>query len=140
MEQTLAILKPDCIQKKLVGKVLDQILQNGFKILAMKMIHLQPETAGGFYAVHRERPFFASLVEFMCSGKCIPMVLEKENAVVDFRKLIGATDPAEAAPGTIRQLYAASKQTNIVHGSDSVENAQNEIGFFFSEKELIENQ
>jgi len=140
MEQTLAILKPDCIQQKFAGKVIDQILQNGFQIVALQMVHLRPETAGGFYAVHRERPFFASLVEFMCSGHCIPMVLEKENAVADFRKLIGATDPAEAAPGTVRKLFATSKQANIVHGSDSVENAKKEIAFFFPEKTLIENQ
>jgi nucleoside-diphosphate kinase len=140
MEQTLAILKPDCVQRKLVGKVIDLILQNGFHIVALQMVHLRRETAGGFYAVHRERPFFASLVEFMCSGQCIPLVLEKENAVTDFRKLIGATDPTEAAPGTVRQLFAASKQSNIVHGSDSVENAKNEIAFFFPEKTLIENR
>lgn len=138
-ERTLAILKPDCTGRKLSGKVLDRIENAGFKILAMKMVRLNKNTAGEFYAVHRERPFYQDLVEFMSSGKAIPMALEKENAVVDFRKLIGATDPAEAEAGTIRKDFAESKQNNIVHGSDSVENAEKEIAFFFSERELVEN-
>ncbi len=139
MEKTLAILKPDCVRRNLVGQVIDRIEQAGFKILAMKMVRLTRQTAGEFYAVHRERPFYADLVEFMSSGNCVPMVLEKENAVSDFRKVIGATDPAEAEAGTIRKDFAESKQNNIVHGSDSVANAAKEIGFFFSEKELVEN-
>ena len=102
------------------------------------MIHLSKTAAGEFYAVHRERPFYGELVEFMSSGKCVPMVLAKENAVADFRKLIGATDPAEADPGTIRKDFAESKQDNAVHGSDSVENAKIEIGFFFSAREIVE--
>lgn len=138
-ERTLAILKPDCVGKKLMGKVLDIIENHGFKILAMKMVHLTRETAGEFYAVHRERPFYHDLIEFMSSGKCVAIALEKENAVADFRKLIGATDPAEAEPGTIRKMFAESKQNNIVHGSDSLENARVEIAFFFSQKELVEN-
>ncbi len=139
VERTLAILKPDCIKKNVAGEVLSRIEKAGFKILAMKMAKLTKETAGGFYAVHRERPFYADLTTFMSSGKCVPIALEKENAVADFRKLIGATDPKEAAPGTVRKDFASSKQENIVHGSDSVENGRIEIGFFFAEKELLEN-
>ncbi len=139
VERTRAILKPDCVKKNVAGEVLSRIEKAGFKILSMKMVKLTKETAGGFYAVHRERPFYADLTTFMSSGKCVPLALEKENAVADFRKLIGATDPKEAAPGTVRKDFASSKQENIVHGSDSVENGRIEIGFFFSEKELLEN-
>jgi nucleoside-diphosphate kinase len=139
VERTLAILKPDCVRRHLAGQTLARIEAAGFRILAMKMVRLTPQTAGGFYAVHRERPFFADLVAFMSSGKCIPIALEKENAVADFRDLIGATDPKEAAPGTIRKDFATSKGENIVHGSDSVENGKIEIGYFFPDKELIEN-
>lgn len=139
MERTLAILKPDCVGRKLSGKLLDRIENAGFKILAMKMVRLDKTTAGEFYAVHKERPFYRDLVEFMSSGNCIPMALEKNNAVSDFRKLIGATDPAEADEGTIRKDFAENKQNNMVHGSDSVENGKLEIGFFFSERELVEN-
>ncbi|MDH4069700.1 MAG: nucleoside-diphosphate kinase [Ignavibacteria bacterium] len=139
-ERTLAILKPDCVKKNVAGQVIARIEEAGFTILGMKMIRLTKETAGGFYAVHRERPFFGELVEFMSSGKCVPIALEKENAVADFRKLIGATDPKEADAGTIRKDFASSKGENIVHGSDSVENGRSEIGFFFSERELISNR
>lgn len=139
MERTLAILKPDCVGRKLSGKVIDKIETAGFKILAMKRVQLNKKTAGEFYAVHKERPFYADLVEFMSSGNCMPIALKKENAVADFRKLIGATDPAEAAEGTIRKDFAESKQNNIVHGSDSVENGKLEISFFFSEREIVEN-
>lgn len=139
VERTLAILKPDCVKKNLAGEVLSRIEKAGFKVLAMKMVRLTKETAGGFYAVHRERPFYGELTTFMSSGKCVPIALEKENAIADFRKLIGATDPKDAAPGTVRRDLASSKGENIVHGSDSVENGKMEIGFFFSEKELIEN-
>lgn len=138
-ERTLAILKPDCLRRNLAGQVLARIEAAGFRILGMKMVRLTSQTAGGFYAVHRERPFFTELVNFMSSGKCVPIALEKENAVADFRKLIGATDPREAAPGTIRKDFASSKGENIVHGSDSPENGRLEIAYFFSEKELIEN-
>ncbi len=138
MERTLAILKPDCVRKKLVGEVIGRIEQAGFKILAMKKTRLTASSAGGFYAVHRGKPFFDGLVEFMSSGPCVPIALEKENAVLDFRLLIGATDPREAAAGTIRKLFADSKGENIVHGSDSPENGLIEIGFFFSDKEIIE--
>jgi nucleoside-diphosphate kinase len=139
VERTLAILKPDCLKKNVAGQVLARIEAAGFRILGMKMVKLTQETAGGFYEVHRQRPFFADLVTFMSSGKCVPIALEKENAVADFRKLIGATDPKEAAPGTIRKDYASSKGENIVHGSDSPENGRLEIAYFFPEKELIEN-
>lgn len=138
-ERTLAILKPDCVRKNLIGTVIAHIEKAGFKILAMKKVRLTKETAGAFYAVHKGRPFYDGLVEFMSSGPCVPIALEKENAVADFRKLIGATDPKDAEPGTVRKLYADNKGENIVHGSDSVENGNIEIGFFFSSKELIES-
>ncbi|MFQ5824409.1 MAG: nucleoside-diphosphate kinase [bacterium] len=139
MERTLAILKPDCVGRKLMGKVLDRIEHAGFKILAMKMVRLTKDTAGAFYAVHRERPFYSDLVQFMSTDKSVVLVLEKNNAVAEFRKLIGATDPAAAEAGTIRKDFAESKQYNIVHGSDSPENAKMEISFFFFEKELLDN-
>lgn len=138
IERTLAILKPDCVRKKLIGTVIEQIEKAGFVILAMKKVRLTKETAGAFYAVHKGKPFYEGLVEFMSSGPCVPIALEKENAVEDFRTLIGATDPKDAEPGTIRKLYADNKGENIVHGSDSVENGAIEISFFFSTKELIE--
>lgn len=139
-ERTLAILKPDCVRKNLIGEVTAHMEKAGFKILAMKKVRLTKESAGGFYAVHKGRPFYDGLVEFMSSGPCVPIALEKENAVADFRTLIGATDPKDAAPGTIRKLYADNKGENIVHGSDSSENGRIEINFFFSNKELIEVQ
>jgi len=137
--KTLAILKPDCVRKNLIGKVIAQIQDAGFKILAMKMTHLTEDSAKGFYEIHKERPFFNELIAYMTSGPCVPIALEKENAVEEFRKLIGATDPAKAAEGTIRKLYAENIQENIVHGSDSDENAAKEISHFFSRKELLEN-
>jgi len=138
-ERTLTILKPDCMQKNLAGKVIDHLLNAGFKILAMKMVILSRETAGEFYAVHKERAFYGDLLDFMTESEVITMVLEKDNAVAALRKTIGATDPAEAEEGTIRKLYAENKQNNIIHASDSTENAIVETHFFFSEKELIEN-
>ena len=132
-ELTLAILKPDCVRKQLIGEVLRHIEAAGFRICALHMRHLSRDSAEGFYAVHRERPFFGSLVDFMTSGPCVPVVLEKENAVEDFRNVIGATDPAEAAPGTIRAAYADNKGENIVHGSDSPANARMEITYFFGD-------
>ncbi|MFZ5519081.1 MAG: nucleoside-diphosphate kinase [Candidatus Zhuqueibacterota bacterium] len=140
MQRTLAILKPDCVRKGLIGKVIKRIESEGFKIVAMKMVKLNSKTAGEFYAVHKERPFFYDLVAFMSSGKCVPMVLEKENAINDFRKVIGATDPAKADEGTVRKMYADSKEQNIVHGSDAPETAAFEISYFFSGRELVENQ
>jgi len=138
IERTLAILKPDCVRKKLTGEVISRIEKAGFKILGMKKVKLTKETASGFYAIHKGKPFYDGLVEFMSSGACVPIALEKENAVEDFRKLIGATDPKDAAPGTIRKLFADNKGENTVHGSDSVDNGKIEINFFFSMKELIE--
>lgn len=140
IERTLAILKPDCVRKNLQGAVLKQIQDAGFKVLATKMTRLTMDTAGGFYAVHRERPFYGELCEFMSSGACMPIALEKENAIADFRKLIGATNPAQAEEGTVRRLYADSVGENIVHGSDSVENGKIEIAYFFAEAEIIANQ
>ncbi|HEX9656200.1 MAG TPA: nucleoside-diphosphate kinase [Bacteroidota bacterium] len=137
VERTLAILKPDCVKKNVCGEVIARIEKAGFKILGMKMTRLTKETAGGFYTVHRERPFFAELVNFMTSGKCVPIALEKENAVADFRTLIGATDPKDAAPDTIRKDFASSKGENIVHGSDSAENGRIEIAYFFPEQDIL---
>lgn len=137
--RTLAILKPDCVRKNVIGEVIARITEAGFKVKALKMVHLTKESAEGFYEVHKERPFYNDLVKFMTSGPCVPIALEKDNAVADFRRLIGATDPAEAAEGTIRKLFAESKQFNIVHGSDSDENAAIEIAHFFSRNELLEN-
>ena len=140
MERTLAILKPDAVSAHKIGKVLDRIEAAGFRILGVKMVRLTLETAGKFYEVHKERPFYKDLCAFMSSDRVVVVALEKDNAVADFRKLIGATDPAEAAPGTIRKDFATSKQNNIVHGSDSPENAKIEIAFYFSDKELIETK
>jgi nucleoside-diphosphate kinase len=138
-ERTLAILKPDCVRKELIGEVIKRIQGAGFKILAMKMTRLTMDTAGGFYAVHKERPFYEELCKFMSSGPCVPMMLEKENAVEDFRKLIGATNPEEADEGTIRKAFADSIGENIVHGSDSVENGKIETAYFFSSQEVVAN-
>lgn len=140
IERTLAILKPDCVRKNLQGEVIARIQKAGFTVLGMKTARLTPQTAGAFYAVHKGRPFYAGLVEFMASGPCVPIALEKENAVSDFRTLIGATDPKDAAPGTIRKLYADNKGENIVHGSDSAENGRIEVAFFFSEQEIAANR
>lgn len=140
VERTLAILKPDCVRKNLIGAVVSKIQEAGFRVVAMKMTRLTADTAGGFYAVHSERPFFGELVEFMSSGACVPIVLEKDNAVADFRKLIGATNPADAAEGTIRKMFADSVGENIVHGSDSDENARIEAAYFFAESEIVANK
>lgn len=137
IERTLAILKPDCVRKNLQGEVIARIQKAGFKVLGMKQLRLSKEQAGAFYAVHKGRPFYDGLVEFMTSGPCMPIALEKENAVADFRTLIGATDPKEAAEGTIRKLFADNKGENIVHGSDSAENGRIEVSFFFSAAEIV---
>jgi len=139
VQRTLAILKPDCVRKNLIGKVIKRFEAEGFKIVAMKLVKLNSKTAGEFYAVHKERPFFYDLVSFMTSGPCVPIVLEKENAIEDYRKVIGATDPTEADEGTVRKMYADSKEQNICHGSDAPDTAAYEIGYFFSGKELVEN-
>lgn len=137
--KTLAIIKPDAVRDNKVGEIIAMITQAGFKIKAMKMVKLTKTSAEGFYEIHRERPFFGELVEYMTSGPCVPVALEKDNAVEDYRKLIGATDPAKAAEGTVRKLYARNIQFNAVHGSDSDANAEKEIAHFFSRQELLEN-
>lgn len=139
VERTLAILKPDCVRKNLIGEVIRRIQEAGFRLAALKMVTLTKHEAEGFYAVHQGRPFFEELTAFMSSGPCVPMVLEKDNAVADFRVLIGATDPAEAADGTIRRAFADSKGENIVHGSDSVENGRIESNYFFPEHVIVAN-
>ncbi len=139
-ERTLTILKPDCERKKLIGEVTRRIQEAGFKIVAMKMTRLTQDTAGGFYAVHKERPFYDDLCEFMSSGPCVPMILEKENAIEDFREFIGATNPEEAEEGTIRADFADGIEQNIIHGSDSVENGKKEAAYFFSESEVVANK
>ena len=139
VERTLAILKPDSVRKNVYGDVFKRIVEAGFEVKAIKMTRLTMETAGGFYAVHRDKPFYDDLRKFMSSGPCIPMVLEKENAVEDFRKFIGATNPEEAEEGTIRKDYADNIEQNIVHGSDSVENGKKESAYFFSEMEIVAN-
>lgn len=131
MEKTLCIIKPDAVKKKVQGSIIQMILDNGFNILGMEQMNLSKEQAQKFYEVHKERPFYGELVDFMTSGACIPIALEKDNAVADWRKLIGATDPAEAEEGTIRKLFANSKAENAAHGSDSVENGEIEVKFFF---------
>ncbi len=140
VERTLTILKPDCVRKELIGEVTRRIQEAGFNIVAMKMTRLTQDTAGGFYAVHKERPFYDELCEFMSSGPCVPMILEKENAIEDFRTFIGATDPNEAEEGTIRADFADSVGENIIHGSDSVENGKKEANFFFSEQQVVANK
>lgn len=139
LEQTLAILKPDCLRKNLTGEVMGRIEKAGFKIVAMKIVKLTSQAAREFYAVHKARSFYEDLVRFMSSGRCMPIALEKENAVEDFRAFMGTTNPKEAKEGTIRKLFADSIKENIVHGSDSLEVARSEIAFFFSGKELLES-
>ena len=134
---TLTIIKPDAFGSGKAGNVIAHLEKGGFKVLAAKVMHLTEAQAGAFYEVHRERPFYGSLVKFMTSGPCMPMVLEKSGAVLALRDTIGATDPAEAAEGTVRKLYAESKERNAIHASDSDENALREARFFFSEAELI---
>jgi nucleoside-diphosphate kinase len=133
---TLAIIKPDALASGSAGKILAHLEAQGFTVRAARMTRLTTPQAEAFYAVHRERPFFRSLVSFMTSGPCIPIALERADAVTRLRGVIGATDPAEAAPGTIRKLYAESKERNAIHASDSPENAVREVAFFFPEGEL----
>ena len=130
--KTFTMIKPDAVAAGHIGGILDQVIKSGFKLVAMKYTFLTPEKAGEFYAVHKERPFYNDLCEFMSSGPIIAAILEKDNAIEDFRKLIGATDPAKAEEGTIRKRFAQSISANAVHGSDSDENAQIEGNFFFS--------
>jgi nucleoside-diphosphate kinase len=134
---TLAIIKPDAFASGKAGKILALLEDAGFKLRAARVTRLTEKQAGEFYAVHRERPFYKSLVTFMTSGTCMPLILEKSGAVAALRKTIGATDPAEAAAGTVRKLYAESKERNAIHASDSDENAVRESRFFFSEAEVL---
>ena len=134
---TLAIIKPDAVSAGNTGKIIDRIIAGGFRIRAMKMIHQSLQQAEGFYAVHRERPFFGGLTEFMSSGPCVVMALEREGAVKAWRDLMGATDPAKADEGTIRKEFGGSVGENATHGSDSDENAAIEIAYFFSQLELV---
>jgi nucleoside-diphosphate kinase len=136
-KRTFTMIKPDAVESGNIGNIIQHITGHGFKILAMKYTRLSKERAGEFYAVHRERPFYGELVDYMSSGPIVAAILEKENAVEDFRKLIGATDPAQAEEGTIRKLFAESKARNAVHGSDSDENAAIESAFHFSESEIF---
>ena len=135
---TLAIIKPDAIASGKTGAILAHLQQAGFVPRAARLVRLTRPQAGAFYEVHRGRPFYADLVEFMTSGPCLPIALERDDAVSQLRTVIGATDPAEAAPGTIRKLFAESKGKNAIHASDSPENAAREVGFFFSEGELAQ--
>ena len=134
---TLTIIKPDALGSGKAGRILAHLEQEGFEIVAARVKKLTEAEAGAFYAVHRQRPFFGSLVEFMTSGPCMPMVLRRENAVVHLRKVIGATDPGEAEEGTVRALYAESKERNAIHASDSDENAATETSFFFAGTDLV---
>ncbi|HKK40173.1 MAG TPA: nucleoside-diphosphate kinase [Cryomorphaceae bacterium] len=135
--RTFTMLKPDAVEANNTGKIIDMIIEAGFEIKAMKLTRLNESEAKEFYAVHKERPFYGELVEYMTSGPIVAAILEKDNAVADFRKLIGATDPSEAEEGTIRKKYAESKAKNAVHGSDSDENAEIESNFHFSGREMV---
>jgi nucleoside-diphosphate kinase len=136
VERTLSIIKPDAVAKNVIGKIYSRFEENGLKVIAAKMKHLAKSEAEGFYAIHRERPFFNDLVAFMCSGPVIIQVLEGHNAVETHRKIMGATDPKKADAGTIRADFADSIDENAVHGSDSIENANNEIAYFFAATEV----
>jgi nucleoside-diphosphate kinase len=131
------MIKPDAVRKNVIGEIIAMLTGAGFQIRGMKLVQLAQRDAEKFYEVHRERPFYGDLVQFMSSGPIVAIALEKENAVADYRTLIGATDPAEADEGTIRKRFASSKGENAVHGSDSVENGRIEVGFFFAERELV---
>lgn len=135
--RTLTIIKPDAFGARKAGKIIAHLEQAGFRIAAARVLHMTQDEAGEFYAVHRERPFYASLVAFMTSGPCMPIVLEKPDAVAELRTAIGATDPAEAAPNTVRKLFAESKERNAIHASDSDENAERETRFFFADADVL---
>lgn len=139
MNRTLTIVKPDAFGSGKAGLIVAHLEKAGFKVIAARVMHLSTAQAQEFYAVHRERPFYGSLVSFMTSGKCMPIVLERADAVAELRRVIGATDPAQADAGTVRKLYAESKERNAIHASDSDENAARESRFFFSETDLIAN-
>jgi nucleoside-diphosphate kinase len=135
--RTLTIIKPDAFNSGKAGQIVAHLEKAGFKVIAARVMRLTDQQAGAFYEIHRERPFFASLTRFMTSGKCMPIVLERSDAVAALRKTIGATDPAEAEAGTVRKLYAESKERNAIHASDSDENAKREATFFFPEADLV---
>jgi len=135
--KTFAIIKPDAVKNEFTGKIYDRIQKAGFNILAAKLLKMTSEEAGGFYNVHKDKPFFNELIDFMTSGPCMVLVLEKENAVLAWRETIGATNPKDALDNTIRKDFATSVQENAVHGSDSDENAEKEIAFFFADSELL---
>ena len=137
MEQTLAIVKPDAVEKRVVGPILGRIEQEGFRVVAMRMVRLTRQEAEGFYAVHREQPFFADLTAFMSSGPAVVMVLEAENAIARWREVMGVTDPANAEVGTLRKQFGTNIERNATHGSDAPETAATEIAFFFSGIDLI---
>jgi nucleoside-diphosphate kinase len=137
MEMTLAIVKPDAVAAGNAGNILARLEKEGFTLRGLRVVHLTRAQAGGFYAVHRERPFFASLVDFMTSGPVVPVALERDNAVLHLREVMGATDVAKAAPGTLRNLFGTSIEKNAVHGSDSPDNARLELAFFFSSADLV---
>jgi nucleoside-diphosphate kinase len=130
-EQTLAIIKPDAVKKNIIGKIIQRIEDEGFKISAMKMLHLTKDEAKGFYIVHKAKPFYESLTDFMSSGPVVVMALERENAISHWRQVMGATDPAQAEPGTLRHAYGFSVERNAVHGSDARETAEWELNYFF---------
>jgi nucleoside-diphosphate kinase len=137
MERTLCIIKPDAVEKRVQGPILQRLQEEGFRIVAMRQTRLSRRTVEGFYAVHKERPFFDELCTFVARGPVVVVALERENAVQHYRKVIGATDPAKADPGTVRKLYGANVGENAVHGSDSVENGLTECAYFFAGHELI---
>jgi nucleoside-diphosphate kinase len=136
MEKTLAIIKPDAVERNLIGKILERIESNGFRIVAMKRTQLTLPVAEGFYSVHKERPFFKDLTTYMCTGPVVLLVLTRNNAIPEWRKLMGATNPKDADAGTIRKDFAIDIEKNSVHGSDSIENAAIEISYFFSQTEI----
>ena len=138
--RTFAIIKPDAIKNNYMGKIIDHILKENFNILSAKLLTMSKVTAEEFYSIHKDKPFFEELTLFMSSGKCMVLALKKDDAVANWRKTIGATNPDEAEDGTIRKLYASSLGENAVHGSDSNENAKKEIAFFFSDIEIIQNK
>ncbi len=137
IERTLSIIKPDAVAKGVIGEIIAVFEKNGLKIAALKMIHMSKREAEGFYAVHKERPFFGSLTDFMSSGPAVVMVLSGENAIRKNRELMGATNPAEAAAGTLRKRFASNIEQNAVHGSDAPETARSEIAYFFPELEIV---
>jgi nucleoside-diphosphate kinase len=137
MERTLAIIKPDALEKRCAGRILARIEEDGFRVVAMRMVHLTPSQAEGFYAVHRDKPFFGRLTAFMSSGRCIVMVLEGERAISRWRGVMGATDPAQADDGTLRKLFATNIERNACHGSDAPDTAATEIAYFFGGVDLL---